>query len=174
MCSGRWCRTTPRSSYRPPTRSPRASTVRSSSTPRLAASASMRLEPAIRATRRVSSERCPRFATTASGASASPRSNPHTLMPATGASTSTACTATARRSVGRTLHARADTVTVRFYDGATLVKTHPPPATHARARRPTGPAHKEPVEKSCTHGGPEIRLLPIATASKGSGQPLPI
>ena len=45
--------------------------------------------------------------------------------------------------VGRTLHARADTVTVRFYDGTTLVKTHPRMPAGGRSSDPNDfPAHK--------------------------------
>ena len=47
------------------------------------------------------------------------------------------------RLIGRTLRARADQQTVRFYDGATLVKTHPRKAPGERATDPTDfPAEK--------------------------------
>lgn len=42
------------------------------------------------------------------------------------------------RFVGRTLRARADRLTVRFYDGATLVRTHP--------RRPPGGRSTDPAD----------------------------
>ena len=47
------------------------------------------------------------------------------------------------RLVGRTLHARADSVTVRFYHGTTLVKTHPRMAPGQRSSDPNDfPAHR--------------------------------
>ncbi len=47
------------------------------------------------------------------------------------------------RFVGRTLRARADRTTVRFYDGALLVKTHPRMARGKRATDPSDfPEHK--------------------------------
>ena len=49
------------------------------------------------------------------------------------------------RYIGRTLRARADQHTVRFYAGATLVKTHPRKAPGERATDPTDfPAEKTP------------------------------
>ena len=42
-----------------------------------------------------------------------------------------------RQYVGRTLRARADQQTVRFYDGAVLIKTHPRMAAGARSTDPT-------------------------------------
>ena len=45
--------------------------------------------------------------------------------------------------VGRTLHARADSVTVRFYHGTTLVKTHPRMPAGGRSTDPSDfPVHK--------------------------------
>src|SRR5690606_28979357 len=41
------------------------------------------------------------------------------------------------RLIGRTLRARADSQTVRFYDGATLVKTHARQPPGGRATDPT-------------------------------------
>lgn len=69
------------------------------------------------------------------------------------------------RLIGRTLRARADSQTVRFYDGATLVKTH---ARHAPGSRATDPTDFPPektayalrdvawLEREATRHGPAI------------------
>jgi hypothetical protein len=82
------------------------------------------------------------------------------------------------RYVGKTLRARADRITVRFFDGALLVKTHPRKAPGGRSTDPNDfPPHKTPyamrdvafLEREAARHGEAIGALARALL----GVPLP-